>query len=330
MQRREFLERSAAGSLACLAAGLSPETAAAAESANVPTELIIDTHVHLWDLKQFKLPWLSSAAALLKRNYLEADYRQATSGLKVKSLYMEVNVEPSQEVAEAEYVVELARRRDPIVAGVIGGRPESPEFPAYLERFRGKPEIKGVRRVLHDPEVPPGHCLQEAFVKHVRLLGEYGLSFDFCMRPTDLGDTVKLAAACPQTRFILDHCGNGDLRAFRRLKADEPPAKHTADAYKKAIEQLAARPNVICKISGLMFQFPQGGDAGDLAPVVNVCLDAFGPDRVVFGSDWPVCLVGGSLRSWVEMLSQIIATRPAAERKKLWSENAIRFYGLGV
>lgn len=328
MQRREFLERSAAASLATLAAGLSAAPVGAAEPAAAPGELIIDTHVHLWDLKQFKLPWLATAADMLKRNYLEGDYRQATSGLNVRSLYMEVNVEPAQETAEA--VIALARRRDPIVAGVIGGRPESPDFASYIEQFRGKPEIKGARRVLHDPEVLPGHCLQEPFVKHVRLLGEYGLSFDLCMRPTDLEDTVKLATACPNTRFILDHCGNGDLRAFRKLKPGEPPAKHTADEFKKAIEQLAARPNVICKISGVMFQFPQGGDAGDLAPVVNVCLDAFGPDRVIFGSDWPVCLAGGPLRSWVDMLSQIIAARPAADRKKLWSENAIRFYGLKV
>lgn len=330
MQRRDFLHRTAAAAAASLAAQWSPWAGHAADAAKLPTELIIDTHVHLWDLKQFRLPWLSGAAEVLQRNYGEADYREAIHGLRLKGLYMEVDVEPAQEAAEAEYVVALARARDPLLAGVIGGRPESPGFAPYVERFRGIPAIKGVRRVLHGPDTPPGYCLQAPFVQSVRLLGERGLSFDLCMRPTDLDDTVKLAAACPDTRLILDHCGNGDLRAFRKLRADEPPPKHTADQYKAVIERLAARANVICKISGLMFQFPRGGDASDLAGVVNVCLDAFGPDRVVFGADWPVCLVGGSLRSWVEMLSQIIATRPAADQRKLWSENAIRFYALQV
>jgi L-fuconolactonase len=156
------------------------------------------------------------------------------------------------------------------------------------------------------------------------------MSFDLCMRAGDLMNGAKLAALCPETRFVLDHCGNPDLKAFRAPRAGEDAPKHTAEAWKRSIDALAKQPNVIGKISGVIANLPEGGDASDLAPAINHCLDAFGPDRVVFGGDWPVCLLGAPLKRWIEMLSQIIATRPAADQQKLWSGNAIRHYALKV
>jgi L-fuconolactonase len=150
------------------------------------------------------------------------------------------------------------------------------------------------------------------------------------MRSKELSDGAKLAALCPETRFIVDHCGNADPMAFRPAKADRGSSQRAADEWKRGIDRLAALPNVICKISGIIARLPPGGDAHDLAPIVDYCLEAFGPDRVVFGSDWPVCLKGGSLRTWVDMLGEIIATRPAIDRTKLWSANAVRHYRLTV
>ena len=167
----------------------------------------------------------------------------------------------------------------------------------------------------------------------MQFLGEQGLSFDMCLRPNDLADGWKLADKCPNTRLILDHCGNGDSKAF--FKASDPrlkdtKAEHTADAWKCDIDLVAAKQNVICKISGIVARVPKEWSADDLAPLVNHCLDAFGPDRVIFGSDWPVCLLGAPLADWVKALRQIIASRPAAEQRRLLSENAISFYGLKV
>jgi predicted TIM-barrel fold metal-dependent hydrolase len=162
----------------------------------------------------------------------------------------------------------------------------------------------------------------------MHLLGERGLSFDLCMRPTELADGAKLAALCPNTRFIVDHCGNADPKAFRVTETGDAKPSHTVNEWKAGIDRLAAQQNVIAKISGIIARLPAGGKAADLAPIVDYCLDAFGPDRVIFGSDWPVCLNGGSLRTWVDMLGTIIASRPAAEKTKLWSANAVRYYGL--
>jgi L-fuconolactonase len=153
------------------------------------------------------------------------------------------------------------------------------------------------------------------------------------MRAAELPDGAKLADKCPDTRFILDHCGNGDPKSFfksgdARLRDAKPD--HTADAWKRDIDLVATKKNVICKISGIVARVPKQWSADDLAPLVNHCLDAFGPDRVVFGGDWPVCLMGAPLAQWVKALRQIIASRPAAEQQALLAGNAARFYRLKI
>jgi L-fuconolactonase len=225
-------------------------------------------------------------------------------------------------------VVELSRSDEyPTVAAVVGGRPSSPDFARYVGRLKSHPEVKGVRQVLHVDSTSRGYCLQNDFVKGVQQLGENGLSFDLCMRPGELLDGVQLAEQCPETRFIVDHCGNADPKAFAK-NATEPA--HDPEAWRRAMEKLADRPNTICKISGIVARARQGWTSGDLAPIVNHCLDTFGPDRVVFGSDWPVCLLGATLQQWVEALAEIIAERPAGEGEKLWRENAVLHYSLQV
>src|SRR6185503_8931004 len=105
---------------------------------------------------------------------------------------------------------------------------------------------------------------------------------------------------------------------------------HDADDWRRDMERLAAQKNVICKISGIVARVPKQWSADDLAPIVNHCLDTFGPSRVIFGSDWPVCLNGAPLRDWVAALKQIIASRPGSEQRQLLRDNAVRFYKLAV
>ena len=310
--RRRFLGESAA--LAAAAALSAPSRAE--EPMTIP---IVNTHQHLWDLSRFKLPWLDSAPKL-NRSFLVDDYRQATAGLDVvKSVYMEVDVEPSQQAAEADYVLDLIQRGGTTMVGaVISGRPGSDGFAAYLDRFRDRPAIKGLRRVLHAAETPRGHCLETPFIEGIRLLGRQGLSFDLCMRADELGDAAKLVDACPDTTFILDHCGNASVRS------------KDLSGWKADIARLAERKNVACcKVSGIVASAAPGPwTADDLAPIVNHVLNRFGPDRVVFGGDWPVCTLAASYRQWVEALRQIVADRPLADRKKLFHDNAVRIYRL--
>jgi predicted TIM-barrel fold metal-dependent hydrolase len=280
---------------------------------------IIDTHQHLWDLTIFRLPW-QKGNPRLARSFVMRDYLEATAGLNVvKSIYMEVDVEPSQQPAEADYVIDICRRGDtPMVAAVISGRPASDGFKDYITRYKASPAIKGVRQVLHVPGTPPGYCLDDRFIAGIRLLGTLGLSYDLCMRPAELGDAVKLIDACPETRFILDHCGNASVRSENLAR------------WRFDIEEVARRQNVVCKVSGIVASAaPDPWTADDLAPIINHVLDSFGPDRVMFGGDWPVCTLAATYRQWVEALRAIVRARPAENQRKLFHDNALAFYRLG-
>ena len=294
---------------------------------------IVDTHQHLWNLAQFALPWLEGAGTEpLRKNHLMSDYLAAAKGAGIaRTVYMEVDVAAAQRIAEAEFVAGLCNADDnPMAGAVIGGHPGEEGFRAYIECFKGHDFIKGVRQVLHVPEAAPGRCLQERFVRDVQYLGAVGLSFDLCLRPSELGDAVGLVDQCPDTRFIVDHCGNADPQIANGAAERDPanPFSHTKEQWQRDMAALAEREHVVCKISGVIARAPAGWNADALAPTVNHCLDSFGPDRVVFGGDWPVCNLGASLGAWVAALREIVSGRPEEEQAKLLAGNAERLYGL--
>ncbi|WP_406697853.1 amidohydrolase family protein [Singulisphaera sp. Ch08] len=298
----------------------APCNEAAAEASGETKGMIpiIDTHQHLWDLTRFRLPWLTADSPLAK-SFLMDDYLKAVEGLGVvKSVYMEVDVEPAQHKAEADYVIDLCRRHvGPMVGAVIGGRPVSDGFAADLDRYKDEPAIKGIRQVLHGGSTPRGYCLDPKFIRGIRLLGERGLSFDLCMRSGELSDGAQLIDACPGTSFILDHCGNPSVR------------EKDLAAWRADISRLAERKNLVCKVSGIVASAaPDPWTSDDLAPIVNHVLSAFGPDRVIFGGDWPVCTLAATPRQWVEALRTIVQARSEVERRKLFHDNALRVYRL--
>jgi L-fuconolactonase len=312
MNRRQFLHSAAA------VAGSCAVPSAVAGNENKPMLPIVDTHQHLWDLGKFRLPWIRKGEPL-DRNYVMADYLRATAGLNVvKTIYMEVAVDPAQHDAEAEYVLDLCKRGDnPMTGAVIGGRPGADGFKDYIAKYRGNAHIKGVRQVLHEAGTPPGTCLQDTFVKHIRLLGELGLSFDLCMRPEELTDAAKLVDACPDTRFILDHCGNGRVQDKDRTQ------------WQRDMAAIAQRKNLVCKISGIVASAKPGQwTADDLAPLVRHTAEVFGHDRILFAGDWPVCTRAATFQQWVEALQSIVAGWSEPDQKKLFHDNAVRVYGL--
>lgn len=320
IDRRTFVQ----GAAAALAATSLP----AAESKGKTVFPIIDTHQHLWDLDKFRLLWLEKHPTLGK-SHVTADYLRATGELApgtdrltpakvVKAVYMEVDVVPEQQQAEADWVIALCKAgNSPTVAGVLSGRPGSDGFAVYARQFKDSPYIKGIRQVLHGPGTKAGYCLADKFIAGIRLLGELGLSFDLCMRSTELLDAARLIDACPNTRFILDHCGNADVKAKDRTQ------------WRKDIAEVAKRKNVVGKVSGIVASAPPGKwTANDLAPIVNHTLEVFGPDRVMFGGDWPVCTLAASFRQWVDALRTIVRDRKEEEQRKLFHDNAARFYRL--
>lgn len=283
---------------------------------------IVDTHQHLWDLDRFSLPWHAvEDVPPLRRSFVMSDYLQAVDGLNVvKTVYMEVDVSPEQRAAEADYVLDLcARPENPMSGAVISARPGTADFEPYVRRYAANPFIKGVRQVLHVPSTPPGYCLSSEFVDGIQLLGELGLSFDLCMRPGELHDAVKLVDACPNTRFIVDHCGN--LSVTSRDAA-------LRDRWQSGLRELAARPNTVCKISGIVVTANLDWAPADLAPNMNFAMDAFGEDRILFAGDWPVCTLRTTLARWISALDAITADRSPDFRRKLFHDNAVEFFRL--
>jgi L-fuconolactonase len=309
MTRRDVLTTAAAG----VAASVLPTS----DAAQVQPPPIVDTHVHLWDLNRLRLPWIQKESPLA-RSFVVKDWQTAIDGLNVvKGVYMEVDVDVKQLVDEANYVLDICRQANtPLCAAVIGGRPADDDFAKYLQRFRGNRFLKGVRQVLHSDSAKAGFCLTPAFTRGVQALGEAGLSFDLCMRHGEIGDAIKLVEACPNTRFILDHCGNGPVYAKDR------------NPWQRDMERLARLRNVVCKISGIVVQARERWTADDLAPVINHSLTSFGADRVMFAGDWPVCTLKATYRQWVEALRSIVRNRPAEEQRKLFHDNAMKFYAL--
>jgi L-fuconolactonase len=309
MNRREFFSVAATAS-----AGLA---AAKDEPKMIP---LVDCHQHLWDLSKLKLAWVKEGEPLAV-SHTPKEYAEATKGLNiVKAVYMEVDVVEEQQQKEVDYIIELIKSKStPTVAAVVSGRPNKGDgFKKYVAQFKGSPYVKGLRQVVHTEHTPPGYSTTKEFIAGIQHLGEIGLSWDICQRPADLGDAAKLVSECPGTRFILDHCGNAPILDAKKL-----------EQWKKDIARVAEHKNVVGKVSGIIAQVKKGEWSVDqLAPAVNHTIEVFGWDRVMWASDWPVCTLGAPLKDWVAAAKEIVKDRSEEQQRKLFHDNAVKFYGL--
>lgn len=282
---------------------------------------IVDTHQHLWDVSKFKLPWIKPGD-VLDAPHTPKEYAEAVKGLNVvKAIYMEVGMAEADQQREAEYVIDLCKSGATLTcAAVVAGNPASEGFADYVRQFRDSPYVKGIRHMLHVEGVKASDGLKPEFLQGLRRLGELGLRFDLCIRPEELPIIDRIVGECRDTKFILDHCGN-PRKSFSTAE--------TA-AWKNGIRRLADRSNIVCKVSGIVVNgFERGKWTPDeLAPFVNTVLEAFGPDRVMFGGDWPVCTLTATFAEWVNALKQIVSHRPEEEQRKLFHDNAMKYYGL--
>jgi predicted TIM-barrel fold metal-dependent hydrolase len=274
---------------------------------------LVDTHQHLWDLTRFPYTWCAGIPPL-NRSFLLRDYVAAAEGLKItKTIFMECDVDEPHALAEARTIQVLADE-NPLIAGIVAsGRPEKSGFREHLVQLSALPKLRGVRRVLHTQ--PDELSTNPLFVKNVRRLAEFGLTFDLCVLARQLPRAIALVEACPAVTFVLDHCGVPDVKA----RAVEPWATDMA--------RLAQHPNVTCKISGLVaYADPTQWTVADLEPFVGHVLTCFGWDRVVWGGDWPVCTLSATLRRWVDATQGLLQEASDAQRAKLYHANAERIY----
>ena len=279
----------------------------------------IDTHVHLWDPARLRYAWLGSVPPL-NRAFLPADFRAASAAAGLsKWVFVECGRDPAQNVEEAAWVSELAKS-EPRLGGIVAhaavekGAGAEPELAALA----ALPLVRGVRRLLQD-ETDPRFCLAPDFIDGVRRAGRRGFSFDLCIRHHQLRAVTELVRHCPETTFVLDHLGKPGIR------------ERLFQPWADDLRHLAALPNVGCKISGLTTEAdPANWQASDLRPYLDHARDCFGPDRILFGGDWPVSTLATSYSRWVEVIENWASGAPETERRRLFHDNAVAFYRLGA
>ncbi len=275
---------------------------------------MIDTHVHLWDPALLRYPWLKDLAALNK-SFLVDDYMTAAGGRKPDGIvFVQAGTAEEDFLAEAEWVASMEH---PLIKGIVAGASieEGEGVRGHLEALTKIPLVKGVRRLIQD-EPDDAFCMQPSFLEGLRCLPDYDFSFDICIYHRQLANAIKMVEACPEVDFILDHLGKPGVK----LGLHSP--------WREEIREMARLENVVCKISGLITEADhEDWKAEELKPYVHAVLEAFGPDRVFFGSDWPVLNLASDLGSWHEMLKDI-DFGDACDRMKFFESNAQRVYKL--
>ena len=278
---------------------------------------MIDTHIHLLEPDRFTYEWTKGFPALTGRFDL-SDYQKASADTGIQAgVFMEVDCEESAD--EARYFCSLAEQPGCLIQAVVAAaRPESPDFERNLEAMAHS-RLTGIRRVLH---TQPDELSQSSlFRENVSRLGALGLSFDLCVLQRQLPLALDLVRACPQTTFILDHCG------VPEISANDAPAGAGFLAWKKSIRALAAEPNVNGKISGITAYAPEPlRNAEGLRPYIDTMLEAFGPSRLVWGGDWPVVNLGNGLLAWSNISHELLSRLTADERTLILSTNAKKIY----
>ena len=278
---------------------------------------MIDTHIHLLEPDRFTYEWTKDFPALTGRFDL-SDYQKASADTGIQAgVFMEVDCEESAD--EARYFCSLAEQSGCLIQAVVAAaRPESPDFERNLEAM-AHPRLTGIRRVLH---TQPDELSQSSlFRENVSRLGALGLSFDLCVLQRQLPLALDLVRACPQTTFILDHCG------VPEISANDAPAGAGFLAWEKSIRALAAEPNVNGKISGITAYAPEPlRNAEGLRPYIETMLEAFGPARLVWGGDWPVVNLGDGLLAWSNITRELLSELTPDERTLIHSTNAKKIY----
>ncbi len=270
---------------------------------------IIDTHLHLVYQDRFDYPWLASAGKL-NRSFTLDDYRPLALAAGITDMiHMEVDVAEADIEPETAFVTGLGNG---IVGAIAACRPESPSFPEQLARLAANPRVRGLRRILH--ESPDELGQRPLFAQNIKRLAEYGLSFDFCVLPHQIPIAIAIAKAAPDVQFVVDHCGVPNVKD----KALEP--------WRANMSAIAELPNVAAKISGVVAYAGENWTVDDLRPFVEHTIAAFGWDRVVWGSDWPVCTLTADLSRWVAATHEIIGGASDDEKSKLLHRNAERIY----
>lgn len=274
----------------------------------------IDSHHHLWAINDTDYVWMTEAHATIRRDFLLPEMQSAFASGGIDG---SVVVQARQMIAETEWLLGLADA-SPQIRGVVGWVPllENAGEP-YLERFAPHPKLKGVRHVVHD-EPDDDFILRPDFNAGISQLKTYGLVYDILIFGRHLPQTLRFVDQHPQQPFVVDHIAKPVIAKT-----------HFDRAWADGIRELGKREHVSCKVSGMLTEVRDASwDLGLLQPYFDTVFEAFGPDRVMYGSDWPVCLLREPYGVWANTAQQLAAALSEDEQSAFWGGNATRIYSL--
>ena len=277
--------------------------------------LRIDAHQHFWRYDSVELDWIDDSMALLRRDFLPEDL---APHLRANGMDACVAVQARQSREETEFLLGLADRHA-FVSSVVGWVDlRSPGIAAELERLRGRRKLAGFRHIAQS-EPDDRFLVSPEFVRGIAALARYGFTFDLLVVPRQLPAAIELARAFPAQRFVLDHIAKPLIR------------ERTLEPWASDVRALGRLPNVYCKLSGLVTEADwRSWQSADFHPYLDVIFEAFGGSRLMFGSDWPVCLLAASYARGLGLVRELIATLSADEQAAILGGNAAAFYGIAV
>jgi len=275
----------------------------------------IDSHQHFWRYRPETHGWIDERMGVLKRDYLPEDLEPL---LRARGVDGCVAVQAAQTLDETRFLLDLSDRHA-FVQAVVGWVDLcSPEVERQLAVLARHPRFKGVRHIAQS-EPDDRFLVREDVVRGIAALEPFGLVYDILIFARQLPAAIELARRLPRQRFVLDHLAKPEIATGR------------TSPWKEQVRELAASPNVLCKLSGMVTEAAwTRWTAADFRPYLDVVFEAFGPDRLMIGSDWPVCLLAGDYGTVLGLVEDYMAGRPAAEREKVLGGNATRFYRIAL
>jgi L-fuconolactonase len=277
------------------------------------TKRKIDAHQHFWRYNPAEHVWMTDALAALRRDFLPPDLEPLLESLRFDGCVL---VQVRQNLEETRWLLELANQYE-FIRGVVGWVDlRSPDLPAQLEKFAKHPRFVGVRHIVQD-EPDDDFMLRDDFRRGIARLAEFDLTYDVLIFPRQLPAAIKLVAEFPDQSFVLDHI------------AKPPIAEGRLAPWEAGLRELARLPNISCKLSGMVTEARWNEwQRDDFHPYLDIVFDAFGPYRLMIGSDWPVCTLSADYAPAMRIVLDYIERYPAAVMDGILGENCARFYGL--
>lgn len=273
----------------------------------------IDTHQHFWKFDPIRDSWITEEMQVIRRNFSPLDIQFV---LERNGFGGSVAVQADQSKEETAYLVQLANDY-PFIKGVVGWIDlQAADIRQQLDSYQSDKVIKGFRHIV-EGEADPDFLIRPAVLNGLKALADYGYTYDLLIRPRHYAATLDCVQQNPNLQFVLDHIA-------------KPPIKSKAfDEWAAFIDALSAFPNVVCKVSGLATEADwEGWKLDDFKQYLEHIFARFGKERIMYGSDWPVCLLAASYEESIAIVEDKLGQFTAAEKNAFWAENAIRVYNL--